>query len=363
VTAEPQATILLVDDAPENLSVLAGVLGTGYRVKAANSGANALRICAADPVPDLILLDVMMPELDGIQVCERLKADPRTHDIPIIFVTAMGDPADEARGLAAGAVDYITKPFSPPVVQQRVRLHLELKRARDQLQRLGRHYSSYLSEELIGSIQRGETASGLTSKRKPLTVFFSDIVDFTRQTDLLTPEEMTLLLNGYFDAMSEVVRKHQGTLDKYIGDACMVFFGDPTTRGVADDAKACVHMALDMQAKIRELQPAWMAGSNGTPLAVRMSIATGPCTVGNFGSAFQQTYTVLGTTVNLAARLEPRANPGSVLIAEETWQLVRDAFECTAQPPIQVKGISRPIKTHVVEHALAAAGTAQPERR
>ncbi len=203
-----QATVLVVDDAPENLTVLAGLLGNHYRIKAAISGDRALRICSVDPVPDLILLDVMMPDMDGRQVCQRLKQDPRTADIPVIFVTAMSDPDDEAQGLGLGAVDYITKPFSPPVVLQRVRTHLELKRIREKLQRLGRHYSSYISTELSNSIERGEIPDALVSRRKTLSVFFSDICDFTRQTELMTPEALTQMVNGYFDAMNEVVRKH-----------------------------------------------------------------------------------------------------------------------------------------------------------
>jgi adenylate cyclase len=346
-------TLLLVDDAPENLAVLSGVLGAHYRIKAALSGEKALRICVADPLPDLILLDVMMPEMDGREVCKRLKANPRTADIPVIFVTAMTDPTDEAHGLALGGVDYISKPFSPAVVLQRVRTHLELKHAREELQRLGRHFSSYLSVEVATGIRRGEIPSEIISQRKTLTVFFSDIAGFTRQTAQMSAEAMTRLLNGYFDAMTEIVRAHQGTLDKYIGDACMVFFGDPHTRGVAEDARACVAMALAMQERVAAMQSDWMAASGGTPLVVRMGIATGPCTVGNFGSASQLTYTLLGTTVNLASRLETHAQPGTVLLAAETHALVAELFVCAPHDPLIAKGFDEPLTTWVV-HAPTA---------
>ncbi len=341
-------TLLLVDDAPENLSVLAGVLGGAYNLKVATSGAKALRICEGDPLPELILLDVMMPEMDGIEVCTRLKESPRTRDIPVIFVTAMVDAQDEARGLQVGAVDYITKPISPAVVLQRVRVHLELKRARQSLERLGRHYQSYISSEVASSIRRGEVSTGLVSRRRPLTVFFSDIVGFTEQTDRMEPAAMTQLLNGYFDAMGEIVSRHGGTLDKFIGDACMVFFGDPTTRGEEEDALACVQMALEMQQRVAELQPEWTALSAGVTLRVRMGIASGLCTVGNFGSRRQLTYTALGTTVNLASRLEGKADPGTVVVAKETHELVRRAFLAQPQPPLYVKGIGRPLSTYVV---------------
>ncbi len=354
----PQATILIVDDAPENLTVLAGVLGGQHHIKVATSGAKALRICEADPLPDLVLLDVMMPVMDGIEVCRRLKDDPRTRDIPVIFVTAMSESQDEAHGLQVGAVDYITKPISPAVVQQRVRLHLELKRARQSLERLGRHYQSYISEQVVSGIRRGDVTNAIASRRRPISVLFSDIVGFTEQTERMQPGAMTELLNGYFDAMSEVVARHQGTLDKFIGDACMVFFGDPQSHGVENDAVACVQTALEMHKRIEELQDGWRAMSGGVPLQVRIGIASGPCTVGNFGSARQLTYTVLGTTVNLASRLEGRAEPDTVLIAEETWQLVHRHFTCEPQPPAWVKGIARPLTTFRVIAQLPSPGPA-----
>lgn len=335
--------------------MLAGVLGDGYQLKVATSGAKALRICSGASLPDLILLDVMMPEMDGLEVCRRLKEDPRTCEIPVIFVTAMTDAQDEANGLKIGAVDYITKPISPAVVLQRVHLHLELRHARQALERLGRHYQSYISSEVASSIQRGEVSAGLVSRRRPLTVLFTDIVGFTELTDRMQPTAMTQLLNGYFDAMSEIVSRHQGTLDKFIGDACMVFFGDPTTRGEAEDALICVQMALEMQQCVAELQPAWRLVNDGGSLSVRMGIASGLCTVGNFGSRRQLTYTALGTTVNLASRLETKANPGEILIAEETYDLVHGAFSCEPQPAIQVKGIARPLNTYVVVGPLGTA--------
>ncbi len=349
--ASRRQTVLLVDDAPENLSILSAFLSGQYRIKAANSGANALRICSSNELPDLILLDLMMPELDGFEVCKRLKDDPRTREIPVIFVTAATDSVDEAHGLAVGAVDYITKPFSPAVVLERVRVHLELKRVRDRLNRLGRHFSSYLSSEVASGILRGAITQGVVNQRKPLTIFFSDIVEFTKQTAALPPERMARMLNGYFDAMADIVSQHHGTLDKYIGDACMVFFGDPTSRGAAEDARSCVRMALEMQCKIDELQTFWKGHGSGAPLSVRMGIATGLCAVGNFGSTHQLAYTVMGTAVNLAARLQAHAMPGRVLISEETYALVGADFPCRALPEIRVKGLDEPVVAYEVEDA------------
>jgi class 3 adenylate cyclase len=234
-----------------------------------------------------------------------------------------------------------------------VRVHLELKRTRDRLNRLGRHFSSYLSAEVATGIRRGVISQGVINQRKPLTVFFSDIVEFTKQTAALPPERMARMLNGYFDAMADIVCAHHGTLDKYIGDACMVFFGDPTSRGTAEDARACVHMALEMQVKIDELQTFWAEQGSGSPLAVRMGIATGLCAVGNFGSTHQLAYTVMGTAVNLASRLQSHATPGHVLISQETYDLVAGDFVCVPLPELHVKGLADPIAAYAVDGVVS----------
>jgi class 3 adenylate cyclase len=341
-------TILIVDDTPENIQVLSGVLGDQYRIKAATSGEKALKICAADPLPDLVLLDVMMPEMDGYEVCRRIKKDVRLCSIPVIFVTAMTEEEDETRGFELGAVDYITKPIKPAIVLQRVRTQIELASVRAELEHLGKKYSSYLSPELAKSIESGEINTNISSTRKKLTVFFSDIQGFTHQTAKLEPEDLNILLNSYFEAMNEIIAKYNGTLDKYIGDAILVFFGDPHTSGLAEDARACVNMALEMQERILELRNDWHQQGIADPLQVRIGITTGFCTVGNFGSSHKIDYTIIGSPVNLAARLQTHARPGTVLISEETWQLVNDAFVCIAQPPIYVKGINDSVRTWVV---------------
>ncbi len=345
---DEKKTILVADDTPENIQVLSGILGDTYRIKVATSGEKALRICAADPVPDLVLLDVMMPEMSGHEVCRRLKADERLRDIPVIFVTAMSEEDDEAHGFQLGAVDYITKPIRPAIVLQRVRSQLELADARAALDRLGKKYSSYLSPELASGIRRGEITNAVASTRKKLTVFFSDIQGFTHQAAKLEPEDLSLLLNSYLEAMNEIIAKYNGTLDKYIGDAILVFFGDPHTAGLAEDARACVGMALEMQERILELRDDWRQQGIADPLQVRIGITTGFCTVGNFGSSHKIDYTIIGSPVNLAARLQSHAQPGTVLISEEAWQLVCDCFECAPQAPLSVKGIAEPVRTFVV---------------
>jgi class 3 adenylate cyclase len=347
-TDASQYSVLIVDDTPDNITVLNGVLSGLYQIKAATSGKKALAICRGDTPPDLILLDVMMPEMDGYEVCRTLKSDKRTAHIPVIFVTAITDTQNEAMGFEIGAVDYITKPLSPAVVLQRVKLHLELEEVRRKVEALNRQYSSYISPHLAKSIRDGDITASIGSSRKKLSVFFSDIQNFTAGTEKLEPEDMTFLLNHYFDTMTRIVHRHNGTLDKYIGDAMLVFFGDHESRGVREDAEACIRMAIEMQETINAMQDVWHSKGKTMPLRVRMGITTGFCTVGNFGSLTQLAYTIMGTPVNLASRLQSHARPGVVMISEETYQLVKDRFECVAQQPIQVKGISYPVQAYEI---------------
>jgi class 3 adenylate cyclase len=256
--------------------------------------------------------------------------------------------ADEMEGLSSGAIDYITKPLWPPIVKARVKNLLDLRAAHRRITELNVQYSSYLSPELSESIQKGAIDEGFTSVRKKLTVFFSDIAGFTRLAENLDPIEMTSLLNEYFEAMNDVVAKHGGTLDKYIGDAILVFFGDPRSRGAASDAAACVSMALEMQETLASMRRKWKQRGMGESIQVRMGIGTGYATVGNYGSRHKREYTIIGPPVNLANRLESQAEVGSILISEETWQLVHDRFECIQMEPMQLKGISHPVRPYRV---------------
>lgn len=343
-----QPQILVVDDTPENVDVLASILREHYQIKVALNGAKALSIAQADPPPDLILLDVMMPEMDGYEVSRRLRDDPRTSDIPVIFVTAKTEVEDETKGFEHGAVDYITKPISPAIVEARVKTHLALKNARSELQGLSRKLSRYLSPQVYQSIFEGKQDASIGSSRKKLTVFFSDIVGFTRQTEGMEAEDLAYILNGYLNRMARIVIAHGGTLDKFIGDAVLVFFGDPESNGAESDATACIEMALSMTSAITELNAEWERKGIGSGFQVRMGVTTGYCTVGNFGSEQRMDYTIIGNQVNLASRIEAAAEPRSIVIAHETWLLVRDTFDCSPQGPIHVKGFERPIQTYVV---------------
>ena len=342
------SVILIVDDTPENVDVLAGVLREHYQIKVALNGPKALKIAQSDPAPALILLDVMMPEMDGYQVCLQLQANERTRRIPVIFVTAKSEVEDEAQGFGLGAVDYITKPVNPAIVLARVRTHLALRHSLRKLEDLSLKLARYLPRQVYQSIFEGRQDARIGCSRKKLTIFFSDIVGFVNETEGIEPEDFTFILNGYLNRMAQVVSKHGGTLDKFIGDAVLVFFGDPESNGVAEDAAACVWMALEMKEAIVELNREWLAKGIRQGFEVRMGISTGFATVGNFGSDERMDYTIIGKQVNLANRLQAAAQAGEILIGQETWLLVRDVFRCVAKKPVQAKGFERPIQTYAV---------------
>ena len=347
-------TLLVVDDEPDNLTLLAAVLKDEYKVKVANNGARALQALQAGPLPDLVLLDVMMPEMDGREVLRRMRDDPRTRDVPVIFVTAMADSADEQRGLELGAVDYITKPISPATALARVRAHVALSERAAMLRSLSEKLSRYLSPQVYKSIFEGAQDSTIQAKRKKLTIYFSDIKDFTSTTEDMEPEDLTYLLNKYFSEMSKIALEHGATIDKFVGDAMLCFFGDPQTRGVREDALQCVRMAVAMQRRMADLQALWREKGYDKPFRMRAGINTGYCNVGNFGSDVRMDYTIIGAEVNLTARLEQNAEPDGIMLAYETWALVQDEFQADERPPIAAKGIAKEIRSFALKNFLGA---------
>jgi PAS domain S-box-containing protein len=208
--------------------------------------------------------------------------------------------------------------------------------------------AKYLAPQVYDSIFTGQQEVKIVSKRKKLTVCFSDLVGFTEITDKLESEDLTQLLNHYLTEMSKIALQHGATIDKYVGDAIVMFFGDPTSLGVKQDALACVQMAIAMQRRVGELADEWRNSGIETPLRCRIGIHTGYCTVGNFGSEDRMDYTMVGGTVNLASRLEQEAPPGGVVISFETYAHVRNEVRCEERGQVQVKGIAQPVATYAV---------------
>lgn len=207
--------------------------------------------------------------------------------------------------------------------------------------------SRYLTPTVWKAINEGREKS-LTTERKRITIFFSDIQGFSALSEELEAETLTELLNSYLTEMARIATKHKGTIDKFMGDAVMVIFGDSQSEGIKTDCLRAVSMAIEMRKKMKELQQRWFNQGIKKPLLIRMGINTGFCTVGSFGTSHYMDYTVLGTHVNLASRLESAAEPGEILISHESWALVKDVVLCRDKGEITVKGFSHPVRVHQV---------------
>ena len=224
----------------------------------------------------------------------------------------------------------------------------ELTEKTQALEQLSSQLAKYLSPQVYDSIFTGQREVKLASRRKRLTVFFSDLIDFTGTTERLESEDLTRLLNHYLTEMSEIALAHGATIDKYVGDAMVIFFGDPDSLGVKEDALACVSMAIEMRQRMQTLERVWMEAGLEKPLKCRMGINTGICTVGNFGSEDRMDYTIIGGGVNLAARLEKACPASEILITYETYSHVKDSIACELEGQIQAKGFHEPVSTYRV---------------
>ncbi len=356
-TAHTKPRVLVVDDTDDNLFLMTSLLEDDYELQLASSGQQALDMVTSAKPPDLILLDIMMPEMDGYEVLRRIRQDPAVANIPVIFLTALSTMEEEQLGIDLGAVDYITKPISPPLFMARVQSHLERSGSARRLEALSEKLSRYLAPQVYQSLFDGSQQAEIRTERKKLTVFFSDIKDFTASTAKWQPEDITRLLNSYFTEMSRIAADYGGTVDKFIGDAIVIFFGDPHSRGVQQDALQCVKMAIAMQQAMVNLQALWRDVGPGKTFRIRIGINTGFCDVGNLGSQLRMDYTIIGPEVNLAARLEQAAEPGGILISDDTYALVRDEIDADQSVSINAKGFSEPIIAHAVRGLLDAKGS------
>ena len=367
-----RASVLVVDDSRTmRLSLTRALNELGFdNIKEAKNGRQALELVLKEPF-DLMLLDMEMPEMNGMEVLLALKNNPQLGGLPVIVISGADQIENAVRCIEAGAEDYLPKPFNPTLLRARATSSIEKKRLRDLdrvrltqlqtekdrteaanklvteknqiLENLSSKLSKYLSPQIYQSIFKGEQKVEIFAKRKKLTICFTDIAGFTETTDNLESEELTNVLNHYLTEMSVIALQHGATIDKFIGDAMLLFFGDPESKGVAEDAKACVLMAIAMQRRMRELEQEWRDRGLLRPFRIRIGITTGFCTVGNFGSRDRMDYTIIGNEVNLAARLQSATEPGSILLSHETNALVQGLVMTEEQPPITVKGFPKPI--------------------
>jgi adenylate cyclase len=229
------------------------------------------------------------------------------------------------------------------MMEERLRDRELIEEKTRQLERIANRLAKYLSPQIYNSIFAGQGEGNDVLARKNLTIFFSDIEGFTDISDGMEPERLAFFINTYLSEMATIAIEYGGTIDKFIGDAILVFFGDPETEGDRNDALKCARMALRMRDRVRELEKVWHENGISKPLRVRMGITTGFCTVGNFGSEHRLEYTVLGSPVNLASRLQTAAAPDTILVSDATWLLIRDAADTTPMGEITPKGFARPV--------------------
>lgn len=351
-------TVLIVDDNPANIALLCTTLKQEYRTKVANSGEKALAIAAADP-PDLILLDIVMPGISGYEACERLKADPRTRSIPVIFVTAMNEVEEEERGLSLGGVDYITKPISPAIVCARVRTHLALARQTrelerwnaeleervaagvaqlDRLSRLKRFFSPAVAELIL----QGNAEDLLKSRRREIVVVFLDLRGFTSFTETADPEDVMQMLGEYHQAMGELITAHGGTLERFGGDSLMIVFNDPVP--MENPVVTAVTMAMAMQRRLIPIAQGWRR--RGFDLSMGVGVAQGYATLGTIGFEGRRDYGAIGTVTNLAARLCGEAKGGEILVSQRVWGHLDGVAHGEPVGELGLKGFQRPIPAY-----------------
>ena len=252
------------------------------------------------------------------------------------------------------------KDYKEVIAKTRFEAHEKLLKAvledaenqKEKTQKLSSNLAKYLPPQIHEAIFSGKFETGIATKRKKLTIFFSDIANFTSTSEGLQPEDLTKYLNEYFSEMTAIALECGATIDKYIGDAMMVFFGDPDSKGEREDARACVNMALQMRDKISDLQLKWQKQGFSEPFQVRMGMNTGYCNVGNFGSDQRLTYTIIGSEVNVAQRLETSAESGGILMSYETYAHAQDLIEVEQLESISMKGVNREIKVFSVLNEL-----------
>ncbi len=350
------ARILVVDDTPKNVRLLADLLAArGYGVLTAASGAEALAVVARER-PDLVLLDVVMPEMSGYEVCLRLRADPDTAMTPVVMVTAL-DPAEErVKGIEAGADDFLTKPINQPELLARVRSLLRIKRLHDelialnrtleqrvreqvaQLERLGR-LKRFFSPQLAEAIVAGGAEDPLASHRREITVVFLDLRGFTAFAETAEPEEVMGVLGEYHAEMGRLILAHEGTLERFTGDGMMVFFNDPVP--VPDPAERAVRMAAGMRERVAALAGGWQR--RGFDLHLGVGIAQGYATLGAIGFEGRWDYAAIGTVTNLAARLCAEAGPGQILVPRRVLAAVEDLVESEPVGALALRGFLKPV--------------------
>lgn len=362
------AKILVVDDTPKNVKLLADLLTVkGYAVVTAASGREALAQVESERL-DLVLLDVVMPEMSGYEVCRKIRENPATGILPVVMVTALDPSEERIKGLDAGADDFLTKPINQAELLARVRSLLRIKELYDtvqtqatqladwnrtlehrvqdqvgQLERLGR-LKRFFSPQLAELIVAGGAEDPLKTHRREVTVAFLDLRGFTAFAETSEPEEVMGVLREYHAEMGKLILEHEGTLERFTGDGMMIFFNDPVP--VPNPAERAIRMAIAMRDKVGELTVKWR--KLGYELDFGVGIAQGYATIGAIGFEGRMDYGAIGTVTNLASRLCGEAKPGQALVSQRLLAGVGDMLEVEPVGELQLKGFHRPITAYNV---------------
>ena len=350
------AKLLLVDDTPANLKVLRDLLeAEGYKLALASDGPLALKI-ARRLRPELILLDVMMPGMDGYEVCRRLKADADLAPIPIIFITAKDQAEDLVTGFNAGGLDYITKPFRNQEVLVRVETQLRLQRQSRQLEEsqkalqlsnafIREVFGRYLSDEIVKTLLDHPDNLSMGGKTQKVTILMADLRGFTAMSEGLPPESIVTVINNYLSSMTDIIMKYNGTIDEFIGDAILAVFGTPLAYD--DDTPRAIACAVEMQLAIREVN-ATNARLGLPDVALGIGLNTGEVAVGNIGSEKRAKYGVVGRHVNLAGRIESYTVGGQIYISEYTYRDAQVDLLIDDQLIVEPKGVPEPVTIYAI---------------
>jgi class 3 adenylate cyclase len=352
----PGPRILVVDDVEKNVRLLADILAArGYAVIKAASGAEALATLAREK-PDLVLLDVMMPGMDGYQVCQAIRGDPANGILPVVLITALDPDKERIKGLEAGADDFLTKPVNQAELFARVKSLLRIKSLYDevqhwnrtleqrvaagiaQMERLGR-LKRFFSPQLAELIVKGGADDPLHSHRREITVVFIDLRGYTTFSESADPEDVMAVLREYHASMGRLILEHEGTLERFAGDGMMVFFNDPVP--IPDAAERAVRMALAMQREFIALSDVW--AKRGHDLHMGIGIAQGAATLGGIGFEGRIDYGAVGPVCNLGARLCQEARGGEILVSQRVHEATDGSFNAQAAGELSLKGFQRPM--------------------
>jgi len=350
---EKRETILVVEDSAMQRSVIVqGLSQQGFHVIAAENGRIGLDM-AIEHAPELVVTDSEMPIMNGRDLTRELKKRDDLKDVPVLMLSAADSPLNRAKGHHAGVAAFLTKPFTPDkvvVIAEKLIGERRLLRERRAMQ----HYLSSSAAEAasLAAEQRGNVANIMRAEEKFTTMLFSDIVGFTPLTERMEATALVSLLNEYFDTMAPLFKENGGSIDKFIGDAIMAIFVESPERPVTECAYNAVCTGLAMLESL-----AIFNEQRSEQIDIRIGINSGPVIMGDIGSRlYRRDYTVIGDNVNIGARLESAATPGTVLVSEDTFKLVEGRFEAEILGPISVKGKSEPISVYRID-AIATAET------